>query len=187
MPPKVKITKEEIIEAAVRIVRESGDEALNARNVAAALGCSTQPVFSNFASMAELRLAVVERVDMLYESYIKSEMESGKYTPYKASGMAYIRFAIEEKQLFRLLYMRDRTDEKNIELTDGTKRILSIIQKTTGFDEETTKLFHLEIWAFVHGIATMLATGFEKLDFDLISAMLTDAYQGFLKRFKEKE
>ena len=41
MPPKVKITKEEIIEAALRIVRESGDEALNARNVAAALGCST--------------------------------------------------------------------------------------------------------------------------------------------------
>ena len=187
MPPKVKITKEEIIEAALRIVRESGDEALNARNVAAALGCSTQPVFSNFPSMVELRLAVVERADMLYESYIKEEIESEKYPAYKASGMAYIRFAVEEKQLFRLLYMRDRTDERNIELSDGTKRILSMIQKTTGFDEETTKLFHLEVWAFVHGIATMLATGFEKLDFDLISAILTDVYQGLLKRFKEKE
>ena len=98
MPPKVRITKEEIIEAALRIVRESGDEALNARNVAAALGCSTQPVFSNFPSMVELRLAVVERADMLYESYIKEEIESEKYPAYKASGMAYIRFAVEEKQ-----------------------------------------------------------------------------------------
>ncbi|MBO5790241.1 MAG: TetR/AcrR family transcriptional regulator, partial [Clostridia bacterium] len=61
MPPKVKITKEEIVEAAMRIVRECGDEALNARNIAASLGCSTQPVFSNFATMAELRLAVIKK------------------------------------------------------------------------------------------------------------------------------
>ena len=50
MPPKVKITKEDIINAAVSLVRENGADALNARTVASLLGCSTQPVFSNFAT-----------------------------------------------------------------------------------------------------------------------------------------
>ena len=63
MPPKVKITKEDIINAAVSLVRENGADALNARTVASLLGCSTQPVFSNFATMDELRLAVAEKAD----------------------------------------------------------------------------------------------------------------------------
>ena len=61
MPPKIKVTKEDIVAAALDIVRRSGAEAINARTVAAALQCSTQPVFSNFATMEDLRLAVVQR------------------------------------------------------------------------------------------------------------------------------
>ena len=49
MPPKVKVSKEDINTAAVEMVRESGAEALNARALAAKLGCSTQPIFSNFS------------------------------------------------------------------------------------------------------------------------------------------
>ena len=63
MPPKVKITKEEIINTAVNIVRNSGAPAINARTIAAILNCSTQPIFSNFATMDELRLAVLEKAD----------------------------------------------------------------------------------------------------------------------------
>ena len=47
MPPKVKVSREEIINATVEIVRRSGAQAVNARTVAAALGCSTQPILSN--------------------------------------------------------------------------------------------------------------------------------------------
>ena len=55
MPPKVRITKEEIIGTCLALVRENGADALNARSIAAALGCSTQPIFSNFSSMEELQ------------------------------------------------------------------------------------------------------------------------------------
>jgi len=65
MPPKVKITREEIIAAAVSIVRRSGAEAVNARDVARELNCSTQPVFSNFETMEELRAAVIYAADEL--------------------------------------------------------------------------------------------------------------------------
>ena len=99
MPPKVKVTKEAIVDAAVQIVRKDGAAAINARAIAAMLNCSTQPVFSNFATMEALRLAVVEKADALCQGYIQREIESGNYPEYKASGMAYIRFAKEEAML----------------------------------------------------------------------------------------
>jgi hypothetical protein len=41
----------------------------------------------------------------------------------------------------------------------------------------------MEMWVYVHGIATMLATGFLDLDWDLVSKMITDAYQGLRKQY----
>lgn len=183
MAPKVRITKEEIVEGAIELVRQGGELALNARNLAAALNCSTQPIFSNFSSMEELRMVVITQIDQLCNQYIKREVESGVYPAYKASGMAYIRFAKEEGELFRLLYMRDRSQEagsKEMELGDEME---SILQDSTGLSGAEAEFFHLEMWAFVHGIATMFATGFLNLDWELVSKMLTDAYLGVKTQF----
>ena len=182
MPPKVKITKEEIINAAVEIVRESGEQSLNARTIATVLNCSTQPIFSNFASMQELHFAVVKKADEMCEEYTKREIESGKFPAYKASGMAYIRFAKEEKELFKLLYMRDRSDEV-AKKDEVSAQIEALVRSNTGLEGEKVKLFHLEMWTYVHGIATMFATGFFDLEWELVSKMLTDSYQGLRHQF----
>ena len=183
MPPKVKVTKEAVIDATVEIVRKDGAGAINARAVAAMLNCSTQPVFSNFAAMEELRLAVVGKADALCQNYIRQEIESGQYPEYKASGMAYIRFAREEKELFKLLYMRDRTGEPIPAELEMGDQMETIVQQNTGLSGGDMQLFHLEMWAYVHGIATMFATGFLDLDWELVSKMLTDAYQGLRKQY----
>ncbi len=183
MPPKVKVTKEDIISAAVGIVRLSGEQTLNARTIASALNCSTQPVFSNFATMDELRFAVIEKADILCQQYIRCEVESGKFPSYKASGMGYIRFAKEEKELFKLLYMRNRAGEAVEEGSHLNGEMEAIVHDNTGLDGSDAKLFHLEMWAYVHGIASMFATGFLNLDWDLVSKMLTDAYQGLKKQY----
>ncbi len=186
MPPKVKVTKEEIINAAVDIVRNSGAQAINARTIASALNCSTQPVFSNFATMDQLRLAVVEKADILCQEYMQREVDSGKFPAYKANGMAYIRFAKEEKELFKLLYMRDRSGESIPEGSELTEKMESMVHNNTGLSGGNAKLFHLEMWAYVHGIATMFATGFLDLDWELVSRMLTDSYQGLGKQYKKE-
>lgn len=183
MPPKVKITREDIVNVAVEIVRSQGPQAINARTVAAALNCSTQPVFSNFATMDALRLAVVEKADLLCGEYIRQEVEKGEYPAYKASGMAYIRFAREEKELFKLLYMRDRSEERIPETSELGDRMEDMVQHNTGLDGANAKLFHLEMWAYVHGIAAMFATGFLDLPWELVSKMLTDSYQGLRKQY----
>lgn len=183
MPPKIKITQKQIIDAAAEVVRTQGADGLNARNIAAAFGCSTQPIFSNFRSMAQLKSAVVEEVTARYNCFMQDEIQRGEYPPYKASGMAYIRFAKEQREWFRLLFMRDRTGEQ---ADDGTKSLApmtEMIQKSTGLTKDEAFLLHLEMWIFVHGIATMMVTDYQDWDRELISRMLTDCYQGLLQRF----
>lgn len=187
MPPRVKITRDNIIESAVGIIRKKGMEALGARNIAADLGCSTQPVFSNFRTMEELKAAAIEAADALYQSYLHREMSRGDLPPYKASGMAYIRFAREERELFRLLFMRNRTGEKIDETTEGIEDLLDILQQNVGLSREDAFLFHLEMWVYVHGIATMIATSYLEWDSRMISRMLTDAYEGMKKRYADRE
>ncbi len=186
MPPKVKVSKEDIVNAAMELVRQNGLQAVNARSVAAALECSTQPVFSNFANMEDLHLAVIERAEQLYADYTSHEMQGGQYPPYKAGGMAYIRFAKEEKELFKLLFMCNRADKSIPQKSDSFDQMADFVHQNLGISTEKAQLFHLEMWAFVHGIATMFATDFLDLDWDLVSGMLTDAYQGVLKQYKKE-
>jgi len=185
MPPKIKVTKENLIEAAFEIVRESSASSLNARNLASKLKCSTQPIFSNFSSMEEVKVAVIEKSLNLYNDFTKQELEKKIYPPYKSSGMAYIRLAKEEPEIFKLLYMRDRTNEKVLNDSEMAKDVLEIIMSSLNLSREKAELFHLEMWSFVHGIASMLATKYLDLDMDLVSDMLTDIYQGLIKQYKE--
>ena len=141
MPPKVKITKEDIINSALGIIRKYGADALNARTVASALGCSTQPIFSNFATMDDFRFAVIERIENIYNAYTRNVINSGEFPEYKASGMAYIRFAKEEKELFKLLYMRDRSNEAPNDESVINNKMNVMVQSTTGLDEKEAQLF----------------------------------------------
>ncbi len=186
MPPKVKVSKEDIIKTAVGFVRENGAQVINARAVASALNCSTQPIFSNFATMGDLEKEVIAYAYAIYNEFVKHEIESCKYPRYKSFGMAYVRFATEEKELFKLLFMRDRTGEDLSEPPDFEESV-QMIMKANGVTLEKARLMHLEMWTCVHGIGTMLATSFLSLEWDMISDMLTDVYQGIRARHLSEE
>lgn len=183
MPPKVKITKDEILNAAIDILRIGGMQAVNARSIATLLKCSTQPIFSNFATMEELQISVVRQVGQLCREYLDREVSASDYPIYKANGMAYIRFAKEEKEMFKLLYMCDR-DSGPVPESDGLfEQMITLLHQNVGLDVSTANLFHLEMWVCVHGIATMFATGFLDLEWDLVGKILTDTYQGLRKQY----
>ncbi len=183
MPPKVKITKEDIVQTALALVRQNGIDAINARAIATALSCSTQPIFSNFATMDDLLYDVLDAAQRCFIEYMEWETASGQYPAYKASGMAYIRFAKEEKELFKLLYMRDRRTETFSENRVLTDQMETLVHEYTGLAGDDSALFHLEMWACVHGIAVMFATSYLDLEWDLVSKMLTDTYQGLRHRY----
>ena len=186
MPPKVKVTREDIINVTLNLVREQGVDAINARAIATALNCSTQPLFSNFESMEDLHNAVTVAAYTRYIEFIKSELESKKYPAYKAYGMAYIRFAMEEREFFKLLFMCERSDS-NVIPNDDYEQSVSLIMRTNGVSREKAELLHLEMWSAVHGIATMHATRFLTLEWELIGNILSDIYQSVRARFLEEK
>ena len=186
MPPKVKISKNDIIETTLRLVQERGSDAINARSIASALGCSTQPIFSNFESMEDLEESVLIAAYERYCGFIAAELESGQYPRYKSFGMAYIRFAKEEKELFKLLFMCDRQGKEFV-ATEDFDASVEIIMEANGITREMAQLIHLEMWVCVHGIAVMLATSFFSPEWELISRILTDVYFGIREKHIREE
>ena len=79
--------------------------------------------------------------------------------------------------------MCDRSGESIPEDTSLSLKMEGLVQDNTGLDTIDAKLFHLEMWMYVHGIATLFATGFLDLDWELVSKMITDSYQGLRKQY----
>lgn len=178
MPPRVKFTREDVLNAAFDLVSAQGMEALNARAIAARLGSSTQPLFRVFTNMDEIRAEVTRMAaDKCYE-YMEKQGDPDMPL-YKRAGMGYIRFAREKPQLFRLLFMCDRSGSDQGP-DDRYADILQISSEATGLDIETTKLFHMHMWVYVHGLATMAATNYLELDDELISTLLTGHFRAML-------
>ena len=170
MPPKFMFTKEQLIEASLNIIRRGGPQSLTARSLAGELGCSVKPIFGLFKNMEEVRLETIKAADRIYRGYIGAASHA------------------EEKELFKLLFMRDRSAE-NINDDSGkdvTEAIVKLISKNTGLNEKTAYMLHLETWLYVHGIATMIATNYLEWDGEFVSNALTDCYTGLLHRFKTK-
>ena len=185
MPPKAKVTREDIVAAGLELARLAGPEAINARAVAARLGCSTQPVFSNYATMEALQRDVLAAAKALCQRQMDTAAQSGgPQPPYKAIGLAYIDFARREPNLFRWVYMHDRSGEDTAGDRGENAAVIRLIMEKTGLDEDRAWLYHLEMWLFVHGVAATLATGYVDWDQTLVSDMLTDVFQGLRARFK---
>ena len=186
MPPKFKFTKDEITKAALDLTREKGISGLTARALAAKLGCSVKPIFGLFQNMEEVSLAVLTEAEKVYYSYLENEMAADKYPAYKASGMGYIRFAKEETELFKLLFMRDRSLENTEENREAVKPLVELIKNNTGLSDDDAYMFHIEMWIYVHGIATMIATSYLDWDMEFVSRTLSDGYFGLKHRYLER-
>lgn len=108
MPPKPKYTKEEILNAAFELTREKGIDAVAAREVGKRLGTSSSPVFTAWSSMEELKEGVWKLAKQKYQEYMTDIFD---YSPaFKEFGMRCVRFAAEEPNLFRLVFL-SRRDE----------------------------------------------------------------------------
>lgn len=184
MSAKKQVTRQNIIDAAFALVRRSGMSALNARSLAKSLGCSTRPIYISFGSMEELKGEVIKLINQTYQTYLKKEVDRRIYPEYKAYGMGYIRFAREEKQLFSYLFMRNRPSQGG-ELDGGDiTAVLRSLSSATGLGGDLAERFHWECWVFVHGIATMLATGYLTLDDGTVSGLISDMFLALKARYE---
>jgi Transcriptional regulator len=179
MPPKTRITKDMIIDAAVEIVRKSGFESVNVRTVAGRLNCSTQPVMYHFETIEKLKRAAFEKVDRLHFEYMMNCPEG--MDPVLSIGLNYIRFAVEEPQWFRFLFQSGYAEESSLlEMvnSEGLAPLLAAMQEEAGLSLEQTRGVFLTIAMFAHGYASIIANNHLEFDEKLIAKHLERAWNG---------
>lgn len=185
-----RIQKEDIINVALDIVREDGIENIQARAIAKKLNCSTQPIFYQFSNMEELRKEVIKKIVEIYRKYML--VDAQKEHQYKEMGKGYIRFAKEEPKLFQTIFMSENNlTTKNFITHDKEvyKSIIKYVKNVTGISsEKRISEFHLKMWTYTHGIATMIATKTCEISDEQINEMLTEEFKALmlLEKMNEK-
>lgn len=153
MPPKAKFTRQEIIDAAVDIARRAPLEAVTAQELASVLGTSTRPVFTYFRTLEEVRAAVVEEAGKIYGRYVERGLSMNP--PFKGYGMETIRFAREEPNLFRLLFLRRRDTAEFPPTENHSADIRRAIRETFSLTDAQADELHRHLWIYVHGLCTL--------------------------------
>ncbi len=160
MAPKNKFTREEMVEAALRVVRGKGADALTAKALADELHISTQPVFTCFGTMDALRTEVFAAAEKLFVEYVQRGLQ--EEIPFLGFGMHYISFAKEEPALYRLLLLSPNAAEKleSLGVVEHVSRVVCprLVRLYRITEPEAKRYFH-DMWLVAHSIATLSVTG----------------------------
>ena len=182
MPAKKQVTKDMILSAALKLLREQGYDAVNIKQLSNALGCSTQPVYLSFSGMDELRKELTPLAVVEFERYMKDESEDGIVSLY---GMRYISFAKEEPHLFRFLFMRPNAfSEIKQALLPMIERSIGKLMNAYHIDHGDADMLHDQLWMHAHGIASMIATDFCDWNMEKVELMLAACKHAFTQKYE---
>ena len=186
MPPKAKVTRDMILEAAFDLVRREGQEALNVRALAKVLHCSTQPILYNFATMEELKDAVYQRADAFHTAYILPKAEEGPDALLQL-GLNYVRFGHEEPHLFRFLFESNRfggMDMGSLTQGPGIGEMIHILADGLNCGADEAEKMFLTFFAVAHGLGSLLANNAMAYDEAKCQKMLETVFYGALASLK---
>lgn len=186
MPPRAKITEEMVVDAAFQVTRADGEANVNARTVAKRLGCSTQPVMYHFAKIEDLKRAVYEKTGRFHTEYIMNVPPSRNIM--LGIGLNYIRFSVEEPNLFRFLFQSGFATENSLfEMVDSDELspVINAMQRAMGLTVKQTKEVFITLAMFVHGYASIIANNNLRFDESVASEHLNRVYRGAILQLQE--
>lgn len=181
MARKESITKEMLLEAAFELVKDEGIENLTARKLAVKAGCSTQPIFRTYKNMEEVSEEVFLKAMKYYNDYYKTYKKSSS-VPFVDLGMAYIAFAGEDKNMFKLLFLSENRFEHSLyEILNGELQFVGHeINKAKNAGCKNPSGLFMQMWIFIHGAACMSLTGDYDLGENETKDLLIKSYKSFV-------
>ena len=155
--PKLKFTKEVVVEAGYELMKKKGFQNVSVRKIANYLKCSTAPIYFNFRTIDELKEEIINMCKEKLKKYLYGNYSERKIL---SGAIGFVIFAREEKELFRTIFL-DTTErfEKLYEMTLNellTKENLH--ESFPDLEKEEAKNVVNKIWYFLFGYATMLCT-----------------------------
>ena len=186
MAPKNKFTREEMVAAAVQVVRKNGAASLTAKSLAGELGTSTQPVFTCFGTMDTAKAEVYAAAGRLFDDYLAESMK--EEVSFFRFGMQYIRFVQEEPELYRLLFLV-RPDDLGSGAFATMRHMQEIVRpslvETYHISEQEADRYFRDLWLVVHSLSTLIVTGECPYSDREIGQILTGFSVSIFKAIKE--
>lgn len=182
MSKNVTITKEMILASAFDIVREKGLEGISNRELAKKLNCSIRPIYYQFQNVEELYNELYVEIEKYFYKFLMDNMNDDM-PKYKQVGINYIKFAKKEKEFFKILFM----SEVDLGLNDfiakdmeDFKELSKLIKISTNLNDEDIESFHIKMWIFSHGLATLVASSTINISDKQLKQLLSLEFQALM-------
>lgn len=182
MSKNVTITKEMILASAFDIVREKGLEGISNRELAKKLNCSIRPIYYQFQNVEELYNELYVEIEKYFYKFLMDNMND-EMPKYKQVGINYIKFAKEEKELFKILFMSEIDLGLNDFITkdmEDFKELSKLIKISTNLNDEDIESFHIKMWIFSHGLATLVASSTINISDKQLKQLLSLEFQALM-------
>lgn len=172
-----------ILNAAFQIAKTSGLDKVSNREIAKRLNCSIRPIYYQFRDVQEMNSELIKKIWQYFYDYIFTKRDEN-IPEYKKTGINYIDFACNEKELFKILFM---TNDKYLPDDDENFKKISMLIKESGkVKDNEIKTFHYKMWIFTHGLASLIATNAIKISKKEISDLLTEEFNALIEIEKKE-
>ena len=150
-----------LIEAAVVAIAESGPAGVSLRDLARRVGVSHAAPAHHFGDKTGLLTAVAAEGYRRFEARLSAAYGSGSFLDV---GVEYVRFAIEERPFFEVMFRPDLYDRDDPDVAASLRAIDEIVfgavrRILVDAPAERVQVAGVAAWALVHGLATLLIGG----------------------------
>jgi AcrR family transcriptional regulator len=159
--------REQILDAADRLLLETGDEdAVSIRAVADAVGVTPPSIYLHFKDKDELLFAVCEKQFARFDEVIE-QASSESDDPFESlmlRGRAYVQFGLENPEHYRIMFMRKPENtpagyqDEILRNMGAFDHLVAAVHRCveTGVLHGDPFDLSIALWAAVHGITSLL-------------------------------
>ncbi len=163
--------KQALIDAGIKIINESGEQALSIRKVATICGVSHSAPYAHFKDkdqlLSAIKASVTEQFTTCLKEAILSEQNNGAAQQIVAMGKAYVRFFITNPDYYNFLFCSEKIQAHLNPNADSTgdyppfllfKDLFEqyVSENHLAFSDEEKEVELIHIWASVQGICALI-------------------------------
>lgn len=162
-----------LVAAGLRALESTDISEISLRALAREVGVSATAVYRHFPDKRALLGAMaLEGLAMLGQMQQQAAIEAGDQA-FSATGRAYVRFALANPSLFRLVFTHCELRGEGLpEGNLAADMLLGSAARFTGGNKAEARRFALQAWALVHGLAMLMLDGQLPADEALIDQVI---------------
>jgi len=184
--------RDALITAGMRLLEQRSSEDLGLREVARDVGVSATAVYRHFPDKNALLRAIAGRgFALMGDMQTAAVAGTEGAAAFAASGGAYVRFALRNPAVFRLMFSsappRDLFSMPVEDLSSPMRLLRAHVTALTPatLSDEARKIISIRAWALVHGLAVLALDHVIEMDDALIDSVIGSHVQDAGLEFRE--